>query len=190
MQNKRSREQWNKTLDSHMWELEDIEKGLMAQLLLSYYELSSTMRRCFSSCAVFAKDYHFSRDQLVLHWIAQGYIESKANMELEDIAEEYFEKLAMRSFFQDFWYDRDNDDKIKSCKMHDIVHDFAQFMSKNESFKLLVIYTYKFLKKCNALNPSIMRNVYALSFFFRMTWIMSLRCSYQTHSIILNVYEH
>ncbi|KAK4594993.1 hypothetical protein RGQ29_018648 [Quercus rubra] len=136
MQNKRSREQWNNILDSHMWELEDIEKGLMAPLLLSYYELSSSMRRCFSYCAVFAKDYHFSRDQLVLHWIAQGYIESKANMELEDVAEEYFEKLAMRSFFQDFWHDRDNDDKIIGCKMHDIVHDFAQFMSKNESFEI------------------------------------------------------
>ncbi|XP_030964872.1 putative disease resistance protein RGA3 [Quercus lobata] len=134
MQNKRSREQWNKILDSHMWELEDIEKGLLAPLLLSYYELPSTMRRCFSYCAVFAKDYRFSRDQLVLQWIAQGYIESKANMELEDIAEEYFEKLAMHSFFQDFWPDEVNDDKIKSCKMHDIVHDFAQFMSKNESF--------------------------------------------------------
>ena len=136
MQNKRSRDQWNKILDSHMWELEDIEKGLMAPLLLSYYELSSAMRRCFSYCAVFAKDYCFSRDQLVFHWIAQGYIESKANMELEDIAEEYFEKLAMRSFFQDFRHEIGNDDKITRCKMHDIVHDFAQFMSKNESFKI------------------------------------------------------
>ena len=136
MQNKRSREQWNKILDSHMWGLEDIEKGLLAPLLLSYYELPSTMRRCFLYCSVFEKDYCFSRDQLVLHWMAQGYIESKANMELEDIAEEYFEKLAMRSFFQDFWNDEDNDDKIESCKMHDIVHDFAQFMSKNESFEI------------------------------------------------------
>ena len=47
--------------------------------------------------------------------MAQGYIESKANMELEDIAEEYFEKLAMRSFFQDFQNDEDNDDKIIKC---------------------------------------------------------------------------
>ena len=136
MQNKRSREQWIEILDSHMWEFEDIEKGLMAPLLLSYYELSSAMRRCFSCCAVFAKDYLFSRDQLVFHWIAQGYIESKADMELEDIAEEYFEELAMRSFFQDFRHEIGNDGKIRSCKMHDIVHDFAQFMSKNESFKI------------------------------------------------------
>ena len=115
MQNKRSREQWNNILDSRMWELEDFEKGLLAPLLLSYYELSSAMRRCFSFCAVFGKDYRISRDQLVLHWIAQGYIESKANMELEDIAEEYFEKLAMLSFFQDFV--KDYGGKIIRCKM-------------------------------------------------------------------------
>ncbi|KAL0009473.1 hypothetical protein SO802_010975 [Lithocarpus litseifolius] len=136
MQNKRSRDGWNNILDSHMWELEDIENGLLAPLLLSYYELPSTMRRCFSYCAVFTKGYLFSRDQLVLHWMAQGYIESKANMELEVIAEEYFEKLAMRSFFQDFQRDEDSDGKIIGCKMHDIVHDFAQFMTKNEFFEI------------------------------------------------------
>ncbi|KAM3684018.1 hypothetical protein ACJW31_11G010300 [Castanea mollissima] len=136
MQNKRSREQWNNILDSRMWELEDIEKGLLAPLLLSYYELPSTMRRCFSYCAAFPKDYLFSRDQLVLQWMAKGYIESKANMELEVIAEEYFEKLAMRSFFQNFKKDKDNDDKIIGCKMHDIVHDFAQFIIKNESIEI------------------------------------------------------
>ncbi|KAL0009481.1 hypothetical protein SO802_010983 [Lithocarpus litseifolius] len=136
MQTKRSRELWNKILNSHMWEFEDIEEGLLAPLLLSYYELPSTMRHCFSYCAVFAKDYLFSRDQLVLHWMAQGYIETKADMELEVIAEEYFGKLAMRSFFQDFEKDEYNDDEIIGCKMHDIVHDFAQFMTKNESFEI------------------------------------------------------
>ena len=136
MQNKRSREQWNNILDSRTWELEDIEKGLLAPLLLSYYELPSTMRHYFSYCVVFAKDHVFGRDELVLHLVAQRYIESKANMELEVIAEEYFEKLAMRSFFQDFWKDKDNDDKIITCKMHDIVHDSAQFITKNESFEI------------------------------------------------------
>ena len=116
MHNKRNREQWNKILDSHMWELEDIEKGLLAPLLLSYYELPSTMRRCFSYCAIFSKDYLFSRDKLVLHWMAQGYVESKANMEMEVIAEEYFEKLAMRSFFQDFERHENSDGKIIVAK--------------------------------------------------------------------------
>ena len=144
MQNNRSREQWNKILDSNLWELEDIEnieKSILAPLLLSYYELPSSMRRCFLYCSVFAKDCFFHRHKLVLHWMAQGYVVSKTNKEMEVIAEAYFEKLAMRSFFQDFMRDGDSDDgdsdrKIISCKMHDIVHDFAQLLTKNETFEI------------------------------------------------------
>ncbi|XP_065638717.1 putative disease resistance protein RGA3 [Quercus suber] len=136
MQNKGSIDQWNTILDSRLWELEDIEKGLLAPLLLSYYELPINMRRCFSYCAVFPKDYFFYRDQLVLYWMAHGYVESEANIEMEVIVEEYFGKLAMHSFFQDFKKDKDSDGKIIGCKMHDIMHDFVQFMTKNESFEI------------------------------------------------------
>ncbi|XP_006431899.2 putative disease resistance protein RGA3 [Citrus clementina] len=50
---------------------------------------------------------------------------------MEMIGEEYFNILATRSFFQEFEKYYDNDD-IMSCKMHDIVHDFAQFVSSKE----------------------------------------------------------
>ena len=46
-----------------------------------------------------------------------------------------FENLAMCSFFQDFEKD-DNDGKIVSCNMHDIVHDFAESMAKDVCFKI------------------------------------------------------
>ena len=66
MHNKRSREQWKNMLDSSLWELEDFEKGLLAPLLLSYYELPLALKSCFLYCAIFPKDYLFSKDQLVL----------------------------------------------------------------------------------------------------------------------------
>ena len=100
-------------------------------MLLSYYDLPSPLKQCFSYCAVFLKDSVFSIDDLVLRWMAQGYIESKGNMEIEIRAREYFEILAICSFFQDFIKDEE-DDKIIRCKMHDVVHDFAQLMVKNE----------------------------------------------------------
>ena len=54
---------------------------------------------------------------------------------MENIGEKYFEILVMRSFFQDF--KKDNyDGKIVSCKMHDIVHDFAQLMTSKECFTI------------------------------------------------------
>uniref|UniRef100_A0A2N9GG21 NB-ARC domain-containing protein n=1 Tax=Fagus sylvatica TaxID=28930 RepID=A0A2N9GG21_FAGSY len=102
-----SREQWNNVLDSNLWELEDVEnvveKDLFAPLLLSYNDLPSPLKRCFSFCAIFPKDYKFYLDDLVFMWMAQGYIDSKENMEI--IGREYFENLAIRSFFQDFEID-------------------------------------------------------------------------------------
>ncbi|KAK4595279.1 hypothetical protein RGQ29_013639 [Quercus rubra] len=136
MQFKRSTEEWRRVLDSNLWELEGGEmESLYAPLLLSYYDLSSPLRRCFSFCAVFPKDFVFSSSELVFMWMAQGYINSKTNMEMEIIAREYFENLAIRSFFQDFKKD-ENDGQIITCKMHDIVHDFAQLMSKNVCFTI------------------------------------------------------
>uniref|UniRef100_A0A2N9I8U6 R13L1/DRL21-like LRR repeat region domain-containing protein n=1 Tax=Fagus sylvatica TaxID=28930 RepID=A0A2N9I8U6_FAGSY len=111
MRFKRSRELWENVLDSNLWELEDVEKvvekDLFAPLLLSYYDLPSPLKRCFSYCAVYPKDYVFSSDELVEMWMAQGYIDSKENMEI--IAREYFENLVIRSLFQDFEKDEDDD---------------------------------------------------------------------------------
>ncbi|XP_030970976.1 putative disease resistance protein RGA3 [Quercus lobata] len=130
MRGKRSKEEWERVLHNNLWEVEDIEKGLLGPLLLSYNELSLSEKQCFLCCVVFEKDHEFDRLELIVHWMAQGYINSKGNMEMEEIAEEYFQKLAMCSFFQDFKKD-ENDGRIESCKMHDIVHDFAQSMTKD-----------------------------------------------------------
>ncbi|XP_050289395.1 putative disease resistance protein RGA3 [Quercus robur] len=137
MCNKRRKEQWEKVLENSLWDLEDVEKGLLGPLLLSYYELSLAEKKCFLFCAVFPKDYKINRFELIIHWMAQGYIDidSKRNMEMEDMAEEYFQKLAMRSFFQDFG-ENEIDGRIESCKMHDIVHDFAQTMTKDVCFTI------------------------------------------------------
>ncbi|KAM3749878.1 hypothetical protein ACB098_05G219200 [Castanea mollissima] len=137
MCNKRRIEQWEKVLENSLWELEDVEKGLLGPLLLSYYELSLAEKKCFLFCVVFPKDHKIDRFELIIHWMAQGYIDidSKRNMEMEDMAEKYFKKLAMRSFFQDFEENEING-RIESCKMHDIVHDFAQTMTKDVYFTI------------------------------------------------------
>ncbi|KDO36240.1 hypothetical protein CISIN_1g039885mg, partial [Citrus sinensis] len=101
---KRSLRVWQSILDSQMWQLEEFER-----------------------------DYRMDKDELIKLWLAQGYIRPKENKELEMIGEEYFDYLATRSFFQEFETD-DYDGLVVSCKMHDIVHDFAQYLTKNECF--------------------------------------------------------
>ncbi|XP_024040619.1 putative disease resistance protein RGA4 isoform X2 [Citrus clementina] len=116
-----------------MWKVEEIGQGLLAPLLLSYNDLpsNSMVKRCFSYCAVFPKDYEMDKEELIDLWMAQGYLNAEEDEEMEMIGEEYFNILATRSFFQEFKI-YDDDDDFTSCKMHDIVHDFAQFVSSKE----------------------------------------------------------
>ncbi|XP_052297426.1 putative disease resistance protein RGA1 isoform X2 [Citrus sinensis] len=132
LRSKRTVSEWQRILDSEMWKVEEIGKGLLPPLLLSYNDLpsSSMVKRCFSYCSVFPKDYNIRKEELITLWMAQCYLNSEEDEEMEIIGEEYFNILATRSFFQEFV--KDYDDNVMSCKMHDIVHDFAQLVSREE----------------------------------------------------------
>lgn len=75
------------------------------------------------------------KDKLIKLWMAQGFFRGMLHKVMELIGKECFDDLAMRSFFQDFQKDENNNSVMK-CKMHDIVHDFAQFLTKNECLML------------------------------------------------------
>ncbi|KAH9751758.1 hypothetical protein KPL71_014425 [Citrus sinensis] len=125
--------EWQRILESEMWKVEEIRKGLLAPLLLSYNDLpsNSMVKQCFSYCAVFPKDHYMHKKELIDMWMAQGYLNAEEDEEMEMVGEEYFNILATHSFFQEFeTYGGDNE--FMRCKMHDIVHDFAQFVSRKE----------------------------------------------------------
>ncbi|XP_031277691.1 putative disease resistance protein RGA3 [Pistacia vera] len=135
LQFKRSRDEWKRVLYSEMWKLEEIKSGILSPLMLSYNDLPSSIRKCFSYCVIFPKGYNIKKDVLINLWMAQGYLGLEKNTKLETIGEEYFHHLVTRSFFQEFSKSKD---VIKDCKMHDIVHDFALFLSDGECLALQV----------------------------------------------------
>ena len=124
---KKYREDWKNVLDGNLWdyswEFGDVESCLFTPLLLSY-DLPPVLRRCFSYCAIFPKDAVILVKDLIQLWMAQNYLSAKGPMNMEILGQQYFEVLAMCSFFQDFERNKD-DGRIISCKMHDIVHDFV-----------------------------------------------------------------
>ncbi|EYU45438.1 hypothetical protein MIMGU_mgv1a000800mg [Erythranthe guttata] len=127
---KNSVEAWDNVLNSEIWELEEVEDDLFRHLLLSYKELSPTLQRCFSYCAAFPKDTEISVADIIRRWFAMGYLGYGSDWEVR--GREYFDKLAMRSLFQDFSKTSNLDEEsIASFKMHDIIHDFAQFLRNN-----------------------------------------------------------
>nr|GMC51315.1 putative disease resistance protein RGA3 [Ipomoea batatas]GME09588.1 putative disease resistance protein RGA3 [Ipomoea batatas] len=127
---KDTRDDWQNVLDNKIWELEEVVTDLFPHLYLSYNDLTPKMKQCFSYCAVFPKDYEIEVDKLIRIWMAQGYVT------MESKGRELFGGLVMCSFFQDLKKDDMDFNIIISCKMHDIVHDFAQFLTKNECYSI------------------------------------------------------
>ncbi|GLT80529.1 hypothetical protein SLA2020_519640 [Shorea laevis] len=127
---KKTIKEWQSVLDSEIWELEVAEEGLFRPLMFSYYDLPSHLRQCFSYCAVFPKDYVIEKSQLIELWMALGFLKGTKHRDMETVGQDYFNDLSMRSFFQDF--EKDENGGIIRCKMHDIVHDFAQFLTRGE----------------------------------------------------------
>jgi hypothetical protein len=89
MRDQRSREEWKNILDSDLWKVEDVQNSLLTPLLLSYYDLSSAVKQCFLYCAAFPKDHVFFKNELVYLWMAQGYLDSKPNIDMEINGERY-----------------------------------------------------------------------------------------------------
>ncbi|XP_062026914.1 putative disease resistance protein RGA1 [Rosa rugosa] len=127
---KKTREEWQDVLNSKIWELEEVEEQVFRPLLLSYYDLAPAVKRCLLYCAIFPKDYELGKDNLIEVWMSQDYLNSKGKKEKRRIGQYYFESLSMRSFFQDFR--KDEMGNVYGCKMHDIVHEFVQFLTQNE----------------------------------------------------------
>ncbi|KAL5714836.1 hypothetical protein ACHQM5_016743 [Ranunculus cassubicifolius] len=130
MRYKLTKQDWRNVLSSDIWEFPQVDKTILPSLLLSYHALPSYLKQCFMYCATIPKDNKIKKDMLVKLWMAHGFLGIDGGEELEINGEQYFDDLAMRSFFQDF--EKDKDGSIIGCKMHDLVHDFAQFLTKTE----------------------------------------------------------
>ncbi|KAH9782487.1 putative disease resistance protein [Citrus sinensis] len=121
---------WEDILSSKMWDLPQ-QTDILPVLRLSYHYLPSHLKRCFTYCATFPKDYEFEKNELVFLWMAEGMIQqSRTDKLLEDLGNEFFCDLLSRSLFQQSSRD------VRKFVMHDLVHDLAQLASGDTSFRL------------------------------------------------------
>ncbi|XP_034701530.1 putative disease resistance RPP13-like protein 1 [Vitis riparia] len=114
--------EWEFVLNSETWDLPNDE--ILPALRLSYSFLPSHLKRCFAYCSIFPKDYKFEKENLILLWMAEGFLqqfESKKTM--EEVGDGYFYDLLSRSFFQKF-----NSQRKSYFVMHDLINDLAQLV--------------------------------------------------------------
>ncbi|KAL4631806.1 hypothetical protein ACB092_04G004100 [Castanea dentata] len=131
------RNKWLEIQNNKIWDLLDEDNSDMFPVLKSCFDQLPTpsLKRCFAYCAIFPKNYDMKKDEVIQHWMAEGFLLTKeANMEMEDIGNMYFNILLATSFFQNAR--KDAYGNIISCKMHDLVHDFALSISKFETLIL------------------------------------------------------
>ncbi|XP_028806814.1 putative disease resistance protein At3g14460 [Neltuma alba] len=115
--------EWNKILNSNQWDIPNDD--VMPALRLSYLYLPSHLKKCFAYCSIFPKDLVLDKKKLALLWMAEGIVQQQSHGEktFEIEAEEYFNELLSRSFFEQYG------GNSKKFVMHDLINDLAKFVS-------------------------------------------------------------
>ncbi|CAK9143124.1 unnamed protein product [Ilex paraguariensis] len=131
LRTKHSPNEWKDVLDSEIWDLPEHKSGILPVLRLSYHDLPAQLKQMFAYCAIFPKDYEFDRDELVLLWMAEGFLQqSKRGKCMEEFGGDCFNELLSRSFFQ-----RSGGAESK-FRMHDLLNDLAQYVAGEICFRL------------------------------------------------------
>ncbi|GFZ02414.1 NB-ARC domain-containing disease resistance protein [Actinidia rufa] len=115
-------DEWEDVLNSKLWELSNEESDILPALRISYYHLPSHLKKCFAYCSLLPNDYEFEKEELVLLWMAEGFIQQpKGEKQMEDLGYEYFRELLVRSFFQP-----SSSGERSLFVMHDLINALAQ----------------------------------------------------------------
>ncbi|KAL2484753.1 Disease resistance protein (CC-NBS-LRR class) family [Abeliophyllum distichum] len=110
----------------------DQEKRMDNFIALSFNHLPYHLRACFLYFGMFPEDYQIPVWKLVRLWIAEGFIQQKEGMSLEDIAEEYLDDLVNRNLVM--VGERRSNGKVKTCHVHDMLHVFCKNQAAEENF--------------------------------------------------------
>ncbi|XP_051115639.1 putative late blight resistance protein homolog R1B-16 [Andrographis paniculata] len=102
-------------------------------LLLSYNDLPLYLKPCFLYMSVFREDDNIYAPKLINLWVDEGFIKTREDKTLEELAKEYLDDLVDRNLL--FVYKRDLMNKeIVSCGIHDLLLDLCLSISNKEHF--------------------------------------------------------
>ncbi|XP_012704437.1 putative disease resistance protein RGA3 [Setaria italica] len=136
-----SAKEWAEVLASPAWLVKGLPEDAMKPLYLCYDDLPCHLKQCFLYCSLFPSDLTMDRRVLVQQWVAEGFVQIRADAGVEEVAEEYFDELIGRHLLQPA--EGVEHGGAARCTMHDMLRALAQLLSQGEdltgdSYRLLV----------------------------------------------------
>ncbi|CAL5335725.1 unnamed protein product [Camellia sinensis] len=134
---KSSVDEWDKIYRSLGAELEGNDRLLSMNkiLSLSYIDLPYYLKFCFLYLSVFPEDCLIDHWRLIRLWVAEGFVESKAGMTIEEVAEGYLNELINRSLIQVATRRRDR--RVQTYRIHDLWREIIVSKSGEQNIMTL-----------------------------------------------------
>ena len=128
----KSHRTWSKYIGHVNSYLTEDRSSCLDILALSYNHLPRRLKSCFLYIGIYPEDFEIPMRQLIRLWVAEGFIRSIGNRNMEDVAEDYLEELIDRSLIQ--VATKRLDGGVKTCRIHDLLRDLCISESAEEKF--------------------------------------------------------
>ncbi|CAN6171096.1 unnamed protein product [Urochloa humidicola] len=103
---------------------------------LSYNHLPHELKGCMMYLSIFPEDYEIDKKRLMSRWIAEGLVPEKRGWTQMEVAEDYLDELVSRNMvIPHYGYD---DEKVESCRVHDILLEILVSKSRDCNFVSLL----------------------------------------------------
>ncbi|RWR87898.1 disease resistance protein RPM1-like protein [Cinnamomum micranthum f. kanehirae] len=125
--------EWSMVEASLSWQLGNNKDlgGLKNILLLSFNDLPYNLKYCFLYCSLFPEDCLITQKRLIRLWVAQGFIQERRGLTLEEVAADYIKDLVCRGMLQ---YAESALRFKKKVRMHDVLRELAISIGQEENF--------------------------------------------------------
>ncbi|XP_052299785.1 putative disease resistance RPP13-like protein 1 isoform X4 [Citrus sinensis] len=122
---------WEFVLNTNIWNLQEENCSIIPALRVSYHFLPPQLKRCFTYCSLFPKDYEFQEEEIILLWTAEGFLDQEYNgRKMEGLGREFVRELHSRSLFQQSSKD------ASRFVMHDLINDLAWWAAGEMCFRM------------------------------------------------------
>ncbi|XP_057787132.1 putative late blight resistance protein homolog R1A-10 [Salvia miltiorrhiza] len=95
-----------------------------------HLNLPYQLRMCFLYFGMFPSDFEIPAWTLICMWIAEGFVQPRGSVSLEETAESYLKDLVSRNLVR--VEKIKSNGKIKSCRIHGMLHEYCRIEAGKE----------------------------------------------------------